>query len=103
MEELTVASHNAYAGRSLTVRDVVVIAFRHRRLMMLSFFSVVGGAILAGVLQPSRYDATMKILVKRNRVDAIVTPEASAVRQSGEVTEEDLNSEVELLKGRELL
>ncbi len=104
MEELTLYNHKNDVGRSPTLRDLLAIAFRHRRLMVLSFLGILSGAILVAVLQPSRYDAGMKILVKRDRADPIVTSDATAPPQAApEVSEEELNSEVELLKGRELL
>ena len=72
--------------------------------MVLSFSGILLGAILAAVLQPNRYEAGMKILVKRERVDPVVTAEASALPQFAlGVTEEEINSEVELLKSRDLL
>ncbi len=105
LEELIVSNHTAYEGRSsTTLRDLLTIAFRHRRIMMFSFFGVLCGAVLTAVLQSNQYDAAMKILVKRDRVDPIVTAEATASPQAAsEVSEEELNSEVELLKGRDLL
>jgi uncharacterized protein involved in exopolysaccharide biosynthesis len=72
--------------------------------MVLSFLGILSGAILAALLQPNRYEAGMKILVKRERVDPVVTAEAFALPQFAlEVTEEEMNSEVELLKSRDLL
>ena len=104
MEDMGFSNHNGDGVRAPTVRDFLTIAFRHRRLMMLSFLGILSGAILVAVLQPSRYEAGMKILVKRERVDPVVTAEASAVSQfAPAVTEEDINSEVELLKSRDLL
>lgn len=104
MEELNLSDQNGNGVRSPTPRDLLAIAFRHRRLMVLSFLGILLGAILAAVLQPSRYEAGMKILVKRERVDPVVTSEASALPQFAlGVTEEELNSEVELLKSRDLL
>ena len=87
-----------------TLRDLLAIAFRHQRLIVFSFLGILLGAILAAVLQPHRYEAGMKILVKRERVDPVVTSEASAQSQFAlAVTEEEINSEVELLKSRDLL
>jgi uncharacterized protein involved in exopolysaccharide biosynthesis len=104
MEELNLSDHNGDGVPSPTLRDLLAIAFRHRRLMMISFFGILLGAILVAVLQPHRYEAGMKILVKRERIDPVVTSEASAQPQfAREVTEEELNSEVELLKSRDLL
>jgi uncharacterized protein involved in exopolysaccharide biosynthesis len=104
MEDLNLSNLNGDGVRSPTVRDLVTIAFRHRRLMMISFLGILLGSILAAVLQPSRYEAVMKILVKRERVDPVVTSEVAALPQFAlQVTEEERNSEVELLKSRDLL
>ena len=46
----------------------------------------------------------MKILVKRERVDPIMSADPNAPPQGrADVTEDELNSEVELLKSRDLL
>jgi uncharacterized protein involved in exopolysaccharide biosynthesis len=83
---------------------VLAIVFRRWRLISITFIGVLLGTILAAKLQPNRYEASMQILVKRDRVDQIVTPDAtSAAPPSNGVTEEELNSEVALLKGRDLL
>jgi uncharacterized protein involved in exopolysaccharide biosynthesis len=104
MDEPNFNNHDGSGVHSPTLRDLFAIMFRHRRLMALSFFGILLGAILAAVLQPNRYEAGMKILVKRERVDPVVTAEASAQSQFAlAVTEEDLNSEVELLKARDML
>jgi uncharacterized protein involved in exopolysaccharide biosynthesis len=96
--------HNSNGVSSLTPRDVLAIVFRHRRLIVNSFLGILCGAILVAVLQPHRYEAGMKILVKRERSDPVATSEGSAQPQAGfEVTEEELNSELELLKSRDLL
>jgi uncharacterized protein involved in exopolysaccharide biosynthesis len=90
--------------RGPTLRDVLTIAFRHRRLMAISFLGVLAGAGIVAMLQPNQYSAGIKILVKRERVDPVVTAEASAQPQFAlAVTEEEMNSEVELLKSRDLL
>jgi uncharacterized protein involved in exopolysaccharide biosynthesis len=104
MDKPNFSNHNGAGVHSTTLRDLFAIVFRHRRLMALSFFGVLLGTILAAALQPNRYEAGMKILVKRERVDPVVTPEASAQSQFAlGVTEEELNSEVELLKSKDML
>ena len=56
------------------------------------------------LLSPTQYEAQMKILVKRERVDAIVSGDPNAASNGrSDVTEDELNSEVELLKSRDLL
>ena len=104
MEEQNFGNHNGNGLHSATLRDVLAIAFRHQRLIVVSFCGIFFGALLTAVLQPSLYESGMKVLVKRERVDPVVTAEASAQPQFAPgVTEEDLNSEVELLKSRDLL
>ncbi len=90
---------------SLPIREALAAAYRHRLLITISFLGVLSGAIAVAVLQPNRYDAAMKILVKRARLDRVVTAEANPTdpQVAPEVTEEELNSEVTLLKSRDLL
>ena len=86
------------------LRELVAIGFRQRRLLVVCFCAVLLGAIIVALLQHDRYSSEMKIMVKRERVDPVVTPEATSQPQfAPEVTEEELNSEVELLKTRDLL
>lgn len=104
MEEPNLSNQYGNGIYSPTLRDFLAIAFRHKRLMVLSFVGILLGAIVVAVLQPNRYQAGMKILVKGERLDPVVTSEASALPQASvEVTEEEVNSEVELLKSRDLL
>ncbi len=87
-----------------TLRDIATPLFRHPKLVRLSFLGLLLGTVLVIMLLPKDYEAKMKILVKRERVDAAVSPGRDAVMTNpGEVTEEELNSEVELLKSRDLL
>jgi uncharacterized protein involved in exopolysaccharide biosynthesis len=97
---------HAPIGRAstFTVRDLLTIGFRHQRLVVLSFLLLSALAVAVVLLRPAQYEARMKILVKRERVDPIVSAEASAQRTAfPSVTEEELNSEIELLKSRDLL
>lgn len=89
---------------TFTLRDLLAIGFRHQRLIVVSFVSILSMAFVFVLLRPAQYEAQMKILVKRERVDPLVTSEESAQRPLlFGVTEEELNSEVELLKSRDLL
>lgn len=99
-----IRSKRSMTESRFTIRDLIAVAFRHRMLVIGSFCAIFLGGILAALLQPSVYESGMKVLVKRERVDPVVTAEASAQPQFAPgVTEEDLNSEVELLKSRDLL
>jgi len=89
--------------RSFTLRDFVAIAFRNGRSMVLCFAGVFLGALLVALLQPNHYLSGMKILVTRERQDPVVSTDTAAVGQlTTPVSEEELNSEVELLKSRDL-
>jgi succinoglycan biosynthesis transport protein ExoP len=88
---------------SPTLRDVLAVVFRQRRLALISFAAVFLAVLLYGVLGPS-YQSEMKVLVRRGRVDPVVTPTPSQAEFEREgVTEEELNSEVELLHDGEIL
>jgi len=105
MDQITIpANERNYAAR-MTLRDAIMPLFRRRRLAAIIFLGIFVGAVLGGVLAPREYEAEMKILVNHSRVDAVVTPDGDAQPTVAipEVSEEDLNSEVELLKGRDLL
>ena len=89
---------------SPTLRDVVAVFFRNKRLWVSAFVAVFVGVILYGVLMPT-YQSEMKVMVRRNRTAATATPTLTQTpelnRQS--VTEEELNSEAELLRDKDIL
>ena len=86
-----------------TARDVVAIVFRQKKILLLSFVVILLGIALSGVLMP-KYRAEMKILVRRERVDPVVTSQPNSLQFAREeVTEAELNSEVELLNSSDLL
>ena len=88
---------------SPTMRDLLAVVFRQRRLVLISFLAVFLSVLLYGVFLPP-YRSEMKVLVRRGRVDPVVTPTPSQAEFEREgVTEEDLNSEVELLNDDEIL
>jgi uncharacterized protein involved in exopolysaccharide biosynthesis len=106
MDDLSIRRGAAPERLSLTLRDVLMPVFRQRRLATMIFIGIFAGAILSALLLPPRYEAEMKILVNQDRVDPVITSNADIQRVSAAasaVSEEDLNSEVELLKSRDLL
>src|ERR1700693_3971974 len=105
MSELDINSTRTGAVAELSFRDVLAPLFRRRRLLAISFLGIFLGGILSAIVMPKQYNANMEILVKRERVDPVVTSEATPQggQQAPAVTQEELNSEVELLKSRDLL
>jgi uncharacterized protein involved in exopolysaccharide biosynthesis len=78
---------------------------RHRRLGLISFLGVFLGALIAALVLPLHYRAETKILVKHERQDPLVTADAnsSLPQMAAVITDTELNSEVELIRSRDLL
>jgi uncharacterized protein involved in exopolysaccharide biosynthesis len=87
------------------MRDILTPLFRRRRLLILTFCGIFLGAIVAAFLLSSQYEASMEILVNRDRMDPVVTAEqfSQTTPVAPALTEEDINSEVELLQSADLL
>src|ERR1017187_451913 len=87
-----------------TLRDIVAMLFRQCWPMLAAFALVVIAMAVSGLWVP-KYEAQMKIMALRERSDAMVSSSANAPVQfsNDEVSEEDLNSEVELLNSDDLL
>lgn len=105
MDELAIRATEHDLAPRMTLRDALMPLFRRRVLAMIIFLGIFAGVLIGELILPSEYEAEMKVLVNHSRVDTIVTPEADAQPSVAipEVSEEDLNSEVELLKSRDLL
>lgn len=87
-----------------TLRDLVAPLFRYRRMLLVTFLALSAGVMAAAILATPTYEARMKILVKRERLDAIVTPKENVPSlMRDDVSESELYSEVELLTSRDLL
>jgi uncharacterized protein involved in exopolysaccharide biosynthesis len=100
-EAMNSHGHRPY---SFTARDVVAIGFRHQRVLVLCFVGVVLGVSLSAVLLPAKYRAETKLLVKRDRVDPVVSPDQNAPMMFHDtVSEEEINSEVELIQSPDVL
>jgi uncharacterized protein involved in exopolysaccharide biosynthesis len=89
---------------SFTARDVAAIGFRHKQLLVLCFVGVVVGVALSTIFLPAKYRAETKLLVKRERVDPVITPDQAAPMTFHDtVAEEEINSEVELITSEDVL
>jgi uncharacterized protein involved in exopolysaccharide biosynthesis len=100
----TVLIRSQQSAPSKTLREFVAIIFRHWVLMSFAFLAVFLGVIFVTYLMPKQYEARIKILIKRERVDPLVTAASNAQSIiARDATQEDLNSEAELLKSRDLL
>lgn len=87
-----------------TLREMAMVLFRQRRIFASVCVLVMAVAALYALVGTT-YQANMKILVRPGRADAPVSAEQNApldLTRIG-VTEEELNSEVELLRDEEVL
>ena len=87
-----------------TVRELAMVLFRQRRVFVWASVIVFAAAVLYALVGV-KYQAEMKILVRRGRADTPVNAGENApldlTRMA--VTEEELNSEAELLRDEEVL
>lgn len=94
---------NGKPKHSFTLRDLVSMAFRRRRVIVLAFAGLMGGSFLAILILPPTYEAEMKILVQRDRVDPVVSTEANVNAGDRSLTLDEIASEVELFQSRDSL
>lgn len=88
---------------SFSTRDLIAIGFRQKRAIVITFWSLLAGAILATILMPADYQASTEFLIERARMDPVVSPGHESEMVRAELTEEELNSEVEILKSDDVL
>jgi uncharacterized protein involved in exopolysaccharide biosynthesis len=88
---------------SPTMRDLMAVIFRQRKVVLLTFLGTFLAIVAYGFLAPS-YQSDMKVILRRGRVDPVVTPTPSRGEfERLAVTEEEVNSEAELLRDNEIL
>jgi len=85
-----------------SIRDFLTVLFRHKQLIGTFFVAATVTVLLGLVLKRPMYETTAAILVKNNRAEVpLTTSRADAVMVP--LSAEDLNSEVEILKSRQLV
>jgi uncharacterized protein involved in exopolysaccharide biosynthesis len=86
-----------------SMRQIVAAVFRHRALWFLVAAGVFGASLLYTLLRPRQYRSEMDIRVQNTRGDEQITPSAinGQITING-VTEEQINSEIQLLQSRNL-
>src|SRR6266849_5685227 len=95
---------NSRSPLSPTPRELAATLFRRPRLVAASFGLVLLATIFFFVFS-ARYESHFKVLLRRGRVDPIVSsqPASPVDFARPDITEEELNSEVELLRDEDLL
>lgn len=98
---------NARTGegaRYSTLHDLLAAGFRRRQLIVTTFLGIFVMGVIVALLLPAQYESQLKILVRRERADSVVSATREAAYEvRAFVTEEELESEAELLKSWDLL
>jgi succinoglycan biosynthesis transport protein ExoP len=92
--------------QNISLRDGAAALFRRKWMVLIIFLTVLLGTIAFTLVLPDKYESRTKILVKNQRVDVAITPGntgAPTAISDGEVTENQINSEIELLTSHDLL
>ena len=105
MKELDSESWINERAPDISLRELAAPLFRRKRVLITTFLVTLAVVLLAGILMPSEYTSHMSILVNRERVDPLVSTGATTqvLNTSNPVSEEEINSEAELLKSRDVL
>ncbi len=94
---------NATLNHEYSLKDVLTVLFRRRMACLLVFTGVVSTVVVWTVVVTPVYEITAAIVVKDDRAAIPLAPTESRELIITTVGEEDLNSEVEMLRSRELL
>jgi uncharacterized protein involved in exopolysaccharide biosynthesis len=91
-------------GSTFQPRIIAAILVRRKWQVAITFVTI-GAAVTAGTLMlPKQYETHTKILVKNERADMVVTAgSSSGAGYRTEVSEEQINTEIELLNSVDLL
>jgi uncharacterized protein involved in exopolysaccharide biosynthesis len=101
-EQIVLASGEQHVT-GYTIRDVLAMIFRHRRIATVSLVGVIAAVLLGALLLP-KYNSQLEFLVRRGRVDPVVTAEQDARPElTHDITDEELNSEAEMMKSPDML
>jgi uncharacterized protein involved in exopolysaccharide biosynthesis len=86
-----------------SLRDFLTVVFKRQRLILSFFLATVVVTALGTFLASPTYEATASILVKKASAEVPLVPKESSQLIINQVTEEDLNSEMTLLKSRQAI
>ncbi len=89
------------APNQISLRDILIVVFKRRRLIAIFAISVVFLVVSTVLLLPRKYEVTAILHVNRTRAEVAMAPtDSSQLIVSG--SEQDLNAEIEVLKSRTL-
>ena len=88
---------------NLSLRDVVEVVFRRKWLILSTLITAGAAAAVFGTITPDTYESRMKFMVRNARAEAPLTSGDEKVSDRNEVSREQITSEIELIKSRDLL
>ena len=88
---------------NISLRGAMTTVFRRKWLVIMTFITAFTAAGLFASLMPDKYESRMRILVRNMRTETPVSAGPEAPTDRNEVSESQIVSEIELLKGRDLL
>jgi succinoglycan biosynthesis transport protein ExoP len=86
-----------------SLRDLLTTVFKRRLLILAVLFTVVVVVTIIGLLKPRTYRVAATLLVHAARAEMPIAPTDSTQLIVNRVSEQDLNSEIEVLQGRKLI
>ncbi|HEX4948216.1 MAG TPA: GumC family protein [Blastocatellia bacterium] len=88
----------------VVLRQMRTVVVAHKWLALALLLGVVVSGMVLTLLTPPVYEASIKVLVTRERVDPRISPgAASGDLQRPEIMEEEFNSELEIIRSREVI
>jgi uncharacterized protein involved in exopolysaccharide biosynthesis len=92
------------AANTVSAKELAAILARRKWQILITFLLVFVGVAAGTLLMPKQYETRMKVLVKNERADVIVSADRNNTSgYRGEVGEFQINSEIELLTNNNLL
>src|SRR5581483_4918219 len=102
--------HETYSGSayptysSFSLKSFVTVLCRRKGLVIANFIGLFVSIALITLLTPKQYESHMKVLVKNERIHLVVSPDPrNGAQIPTEVSENDVNSEIELLTSNDIL
>jgi uncharacterized protein involved in exopolysaccharide biosynthesis len=89
--------------RPRSLDDLKAAVLRRSQLLLLCFVALSAGAVAAVMLATPTYKAQLKLLVKHDRADSVVSADARPDNSRAELSENDVHSQVELVRSDDLL
>ncbi len=91
------------SSMSLSIRSGVEAFFRQRRLVSVVAALVIVATVALTLIMRRQYVSEMKFLVQNVRQNVVVTPERTNGNLEREVTETQVNSEIEILRSHDVM